>query len=171
MLELSRRGIRLLDGETIESIFDSTKGTVQEVRSLEKGFLLTSKRLVYVKHAYLASWLSNTRSRAALLQDISYLETRHQTKAWSLLAIIGLVLFAGIFLAVYDGRGDWEVVRWGVLALFIVCTILGSIFWYSAGTAISTQIGNRTCKVKIDKSAEEDAVGFATSFFEYKSRV
>ena len=171
MIELSRRGIRLLEGETIESIFDSEKGTVHEIEMLQQGFLLTSKRLVYVEHEYLASWLSKTRSRAALLQDVSYLETRHHTKALALLAIMVLVLSSGMFLAISAGQGDWQVGLWGASAIVIVGTILGCVLLGTPGTTISTQIGGHTCKVKYDKSAEEDAVDFATIFFERKSRV
>ena len=169
MQELSRRGIRLLEDETIESIFDSEKGTVHGIEMLQQGFLLTSKRLVYVEHEYLASWLSKTRSRAALLQDVSYLETRHHTKALALLAIMVLVLSSGMFLAISAGQGDWQVGLWGASAIVIIGTILGCVLLGTPGTTISTQIGGHTCKVKYDKSAEEDAVEFATIFFARKS--
>lgn len=82
-----------------------------------------------------------------------------------------VLLLGGIFLAIFGAQGRWEVVYWGIYPLIIVCTILGSVLLYSAGTAVSTRIGTHICKVKIDKLAEEGAMDFATSFFEHKSRM
>ena len=171
--ELSRRRIKLLDGETIESIFDSDKGTIDEVGGLAKGFLLTNKRLVHFDGVFI------TRTRAGLLQDISYLETRHKGKAVTLALAAApwiAVIFYSMWWASTIGQvehrvGEYPLRSWAFTGLMFVAAIWSALSIYSAGTTISTRIGGRTCKVKYDKSAEKDAEEFAATFFKHKSKV
>ena len=133
---------------------------------------MTSKRLIYVDHRYLASWLITTRSRIALLQDVAYLETLHRSKAAALSYLIFPLFFGGIYLAFIAWDREWGQF-WGVaVGLLTGCAFLGVVLWVILpGTTISTRIGRRTCKVKYETLAEKDAEDFAATFFKHKSKV
>lgn len=167
--ELSKYGVRLLDGEALELVFDKRKGKVDGVKRIRQGLVLTSHRLIYLE--------GRKRARAALLNDVRYLEIIHKKRSKSFVLLSVILLGAAAALVVAGGSGfsldpddvGLKLMSGGAIGLFGLLTL--AKFYWSGSTQLTTEIGTgegSTINVLLNRPAKEDVEEFCAAFFEQK---
>ncbi len=167
--ELSKYGVRLLDGEVMELMFDRRRGKVDRVKRMGQGLVLTNHRLIYLE--------GRKRARASLLSDVRYLEIFHKKRAIRFL-LLSVILFgaAGALIAA-GGSGlsldpddiGLQSLAGAALGLFGLFTLAN--YWWSGSTQLATEIGageGSAINVTLNRSAKADAEEFCAAFFERK---
>lgn len=155
---LRARGIRLIEGERIETGFDVRHGLVNDITRLGKAFLLTTHRLIYME--------GKRRVRSALLRDVQYLETENQGKRWWALIVGIITLLLGGYLALAENE---FLPLTGAAVCLSISSVFLLMFVFSGGTLIRTHIGDKEEKVPVAKAARRDAEEFSSIFFTRKS--
>ncbi len=167
--ELNKYGVRLLDGETLELMFDSKRGKVDRVKRMGQGLVLTNHRLIYLE--------GRKRARASLLSDVRYLEIVHKKRALGFL-ILGVLLFVGAGVLVVAGGGGLSLDPEDISLHSLAGSALGlfglfalAAYWWSSSTQLATEIGSgegSAISVTLNRSAKTEAEEFCTAFFERK---
>ncbi|MCH8062198.1 MAG: hypothetical protein IH861_06825 [Chloroflexi bacterium] len=167
--ELSKYGVRLLDGEALELMFDKKRGKVDRVKRMGQGLVLTNHRLIYLE--------GRKRARASLLSDVRYLEIIHKKRSIGII-ILSVLLFAGAGALIFAGGSgvslDPDDVGLSLIAgagvgLFGLLTL--AKYYWSGSTQLTTEIGageGSAIDVTLRRSAKEDAEEFCAAFFEGK---
>ena len=167
--ELSKYGVRLLDGEELELMFDKKRGKVDRVRRMGQGLVLTNHRLIYLE--------GRKRARASLLNDVRYLEIVHKKRSLGII-ILSVILFAGAAALIISGGSgislDPDDVGLSLIAGagvgFFGLLTLAKYYW-SGSTQLATEIGageGSAIEVTLNRSAKADAEEFCAAFFERK---
>lgn len=158
-----------MDNETIRHQFDPKKGSHTEPSKIRSGFIMTNHRLVYAER----EWWGRSKSKAALLTSVDYLEVQHIPKPFmTLIAAIFMLIVGGYLLGADLALTDFKVsstfVRYGAISLLVGAGITFLSYMNSGQTTISTQIGSEKISVKFDKAVLEQAEEFQARFFELK---
>lgn len=169
--ELSKYGVRLLDGEAMEMMFDRRRGKVDRVKRLGQGLVLTNHRLIYLE--------GRKRARASLLSDVRYLEIVHKKRSIRLIVLSVILLGAAGALIIAGGNGlsldaddvGLRLLGGAAIGLFGLLTLAN--YYWSGTTQLATEIGvgeGSAINVTLKRSAKADAEEFCASFFERKLR-
>ena len=169
---LSQRGIRLLEDEYIDAIFDKTIGMVQWP-VLSDGLILTNQRGIRVG--------PKNRVRMAVLDDVPYMEIDDQEKKILLLILacpLLVLCIGGIWWVGFFGEGlfsrslgsmDIPSIK---TVLFSFLGVLGMSYlckWAESGSAsVNTEIGGEKVELKISGDALEGSEEFVRRFFSNK---
>ena len=166
---LHRLGIRLLDGESVQTVFDEKEGLTENLGGLgkRKGFLLTDHRIIYVE--------GKNKVRSALLGDIGYLGVEHKERDISKLIsgivsiLIGAPIVVGPFFVPVLSDTIFAPV-FVLLGMLVVVCGFGLVAEYrgSGQTSLMTTIGGKDCPVILTRKLTDEAEEFSTRFFEYK---
>ena len=167
--ELSRYGVRLLDGEELELMFDKKRGRVDRVKRMGQGLVLTNHRLIYLE--------GRKRARASLLDDVRYLEIIHKKRSIGIVIFSVLLLAGSAALIISGGSGislDPDDVGLSLIAgagvgVFGLLTL--AKYYWSSSTQLTTEIGageGSAIDVILKRSAKADAEEFCAAFFEQK---
>lgn len=167
--ELSKYGVRLLDGEIIELVFDKWKGKVDRVKRIGQGMVLTNHRLIYLE--------GRKRARASLLDDVRYLEIVHKKRSIGMILLSVILLGGAAALIVAGGNGfsldpddvGLKMMAGSALGLFGLLTLIK--YYWSGSTQLTTEIGTgegSTINVTLNRPAKADVEEFCAAFFERK---